>query len=78
MIRGKEWIGYVSSLLLSKCAKWKSYKTTDAVSAYCTQFKKEIPFTPSNPSNVSSNMESKHKDLMEEYEANKKKCKKVK
>jgi hypothetical protein len=51
---------------ITKKAKTK-YVAKDAVGAYCTQCEQCIPFSVSNPSNVSRHMESVHSYLIQHY-----------
>jgi hypothetical protein len=52
---------------ITKKAKTK-YLAKDAVGAYCTQYEQCIPFSVSNPSNVSRHTDSVHSDLIQHYQ----------
>jgi hypothetical protein len=52
----------------SKNPENEEYTASDAVGASCMKFNSTIPFSSTNPSNVSNQMNSKHKYLVEEHQ----------
>jgi len=48
--------------------KNKKYSSSDAIGAYCSVCESRIPYSHSNPSNLSRHMISKHKDVLSKYQ----------